>query len=68
MTTEFDKELSAQDVLLLRLQHQRTADTSSSALVPGYKMYHPPPPKNGFTAIGHKMGNLYPGISTIEGV
>jgi hypothetical protein len=40
MATEASKELRAQDVLLFHLEHQWTAHTSSSILVPGYKMYH----------------------------
>jgi hypothetical protein len=39
MATEVVKELRSQDMLLFRLVHQWTADTASSIVVPGYKMY-----------------------------
>jgi hypothetical protein len=63
---EEDKEHSAQDVLLFHLEHQWTAHTSSSILVPGYKMYHFS--ANVFMANGNKMGILYTGIRIIEEV
>jgi hypothetical protein len=59
------KELLWQDEPLCRLEHYRAPETSSTILIPGYKLNNFS--RNRFSGIGNKMDILYPGISiTVE--